>query len=216
MAVLREVEQRTTTQFEIRIDDNGKNYIEGYGIKWEELSVPLGYFTKFKEKFKRDAFSEYLNSDGDTKFLVDHDIGKVLGRSKKGTLAISEDEIGLKYSLEIPTTTVGKDAFEDVRTGNKEHISVGFIKLKEEWDESDENNIVRTISKANLPEISLTAWPAYEQTTASTRTINDVYEEYRAEKEKSEPENTKKDDSENKLAEQRENFNKIKNKLLEV
>jgi HK97 family phage prohead protease len=181
---LPETEYRVNSDksIEIRVADDGKKYVEGYAIKWEMLSVPLGYWYKFREKFRAGAFDEYLNAGNDTKFLVDHDTGKILGRSKKGTLTLRSDPTGLWYSLEIPNTSLGQDAHEDVRTGNKDGISVGFKMLAEEWDESDETNVIRTVIKANLPEISLTAWPAYEQTSASTRSIDDAYKQYRESK----------------------------------
>jgi HK97 family phage prohead protease len=207
------MEHRAITGFELRVSEDGKRFIEGYAIKWEQMSVPLGYYYKFREKFQNGAFDEYLKSGADTKFLVDHDTGKVLGRSNKGTLTLSSDTTGLRYSLEIPTTTLGTDAYEDVKTGNKEYISVGFRMLSELWDESDEANVLRTIVKANLPEISLTAWPAYEQTTASVRSIDEAYKEYR---EALKPEPVTGAKKAEALAEQRKEFNKIKNKLLEV
>ena len=168
------------SNYEIRESEDGKRILEGHAIKWEQLSVQMGWSWKFREKFQKGSFDEYLGSGEDTKFLVDHETGKVLGRSKKGTLTLKSDDTGLWYSLEIPKTSLGNDAYEDVRSGNKEHISVGFRKLGEQWDESDEANIIRTITKANLPEISLTAWPAYEQTTASARSIDDAYKEFRS------------------------------------
>jgi uncharacterized protein len=174
-----EIEHRATCGFEIRVAEDGKKYIEGYAMKWNQLSQPLGYYYKFREQFKEGAFDDYLNAGLDTKFLVDHDTGKVLGRSNKGTLTLKSDTIGLKYSLEIPNTTLGNDAHEDVRTGNKEYISVGFKATEDSWNEADESNVIRTVIKANLPEISLTAWPAYESTTASTRSMEDAYKEYR-------------------------------------
>ena len=205
------IEHRANTGFEIRVADDGKKYIEGYGIKWEQLSVPIGYYYKFREKFQKGAFDEYLNAGLDTKFLVDHDTGKVLGRSNKGTLTLQSDGTGLKYSLEMPGTTLGNDAYEDVRSGNKEFISVGFRMLSELWDESDENNVIRTVVKANLPELSLTAWPAYEQTTASARSIDDAYKDYREAKE---PEPVTGADL--KLTEQRRDFNRLKNKIYQA
>ncbi|MHB8983761.1 MAG: HK97 family phage prohead protease [Carboxydocellales bacterium] len=179
MAETVKIEHRAVRGFEIRVADDGKRYIEGYAMKWDELSVPLGYYYKFREKFQSGAFDDYFNAGMDTKFLVDHDTGKVLGRSNKGTLSLTTDSTGLKYSLEIPATTLGNDAYEDVRSGNKEYISVGFKAITDEWNEADENNVIRTVLKANLPEISLTAWPAYEQTTASTRSAEDAYKEYK-------------------------------------
>ena len=205
------LEHRAITGFEIRVAEDGKRYIEGYAMKWNELSVPLGYYYKFREQFKEGSFDDYLSSGLDTKFLVDHSIGKVLGRSNKGTLVLTSDTTGLKYSLEIPATSLGNDAYEDVRAGNKEYISVGFKATSDDWNEADENNVIRTVLKANLPEISLTAWPAYEQTTASTRSIDDAYKDYRAAKEAPEPEPVPNKD----IMEQQKDFNRIRNKLLD-
>jgi len=173
------LEVRAARTFEIRAAEDGKKYVEGYAIRWNDLSSPIGWYYKFREQFRAGAFDDYLASGEDTKFLLDHDIGKILGRSKKNTLALKSDAEGLFYSLEMPATTLGGDAYEDVRAGNKEHISVGFKMLAEEWDESDESNITRAIVKANLIEISLTGWPYYESTTASTRSVEDPYKAFK-------------------------------------
>lgn len=210
------IEYRVVTEFELRAAEDGKKFIEGYAIKWDQLSVPLGYYNKFREKFQSGAFDDYFKSDGDTKFLVDHETGKVLGRSNKGTLSLKSDATGLKYSLEIPNTTLGNDAHEDVKVGNKEYISVGFRKIAESWDESDENNVIRTITKANLPEISLTAWPAYEQTTASARNIDEAYKEYRAAVKPEPVTGAESDPNAELLEEQRRGFNKLKHKIYGV
>lgn len=206
------MEYRAIQGFEIREANDGKRYIEGYAIKWEELSQPIGYYYKFREKFRSGAFDDYLNAGLDTKFLLDHNTGKVLGRSNKGTLKLESDSVGLKYSLEIPATTIGNDAYEDVRAGNKEYISIGFKATEDDWNEADETDVIRTVIKANLPEISLTAWPAYEQTTASARSIDDAYKEYRAANPKPEPVT----DDKSKLETQRRDFGKIKNKVLKI
>ncbi len=208
------IEYRSIGGFEIRVTEDGKKYIEGYAIKWEELSSVLGYYYKFREKFQDGAFNDYLNAGLDTKFLVDHDTGKVLGRSNKGTLTLTSDTTGLKYSLAIPPTTIGSDAYEDVRSGNKEYISVGFKATLDDWNEADENNVIRTVVKANLPEISLTAWPAYEQTTASARSIDEAYKEYRAAK-TPEPV-TGSESNPNALEEQRKDFNNLRNKIYRI
>lgn len=206
------MEYRAIQGFEVRVADDGKKYIEGYAIKWEELSQPIGYYYKFREKFQKGAFDDYFNAGLDTKFLVDHGIGKVLGRSNKGTLTLTSDAVGLKYSVEIPSTTLGNDAYEDVRAGNKEYISVGFKATSDDWNEADESNVIRTVVKANLPEISLTAWPAYEQTTASARSIDDAYKEYRA----ALSADPGPDEAKAKLEAQRRDFGKLKNKLYKV
>lgn len=162
---------------ELRVEEDGTKTVEGYAIKWDQFSVPLGWFYKFREKFKRGAFTDYLTASTDTKFLVGHDINKVLGRRANNTLELKEDDVGLHFRAILPKTTMGNDIHELVKRGDVDKISVGFSLVKEEWDETDENNPVRTVLKANLPEISLTAWPAYEQTEANARSI-DPYKEY--------------------------------------
>jgi uncharacterized protein len=183
--IKKQLELRTLTSsnYEIRESEAGEKYIEGYAIEWEKLSSQLGWWKRFKEKFQKGAFDDYLRTDNDTKFLLDHHHEDVLGRTIKGTLELKSDDKGLWYSLKVPNTTQGKDTLENVRNGNKEHISIGFKMLGEEWDESDENNIIRTVTKANLPEISLTAFPAYPDTSASTRSEVDPYKMYWNERE---------------------------------
>lgn len=184
-AAIQEKELRAiqTSEFEIRANDDGSKYLEGYAIKWEQLSVPLGWSYKFREKFQKGAFREYLeNPESDTKFLVGHNINQVLGRTKNKTLELKEDDTGLWFRLKLPNTTQGNDTHESVKRGDVDKISVGFRKLSDVWDESDETNITRTITKANLPEISLTAWPAYESTSASARSVEDAYKEFKESK----------------------------------
>jgi uncharacterized protein len=206
-----EIRSITDSSFEIREQEDGGKYIEGYAMKWEQLSQPIGWFSKFREKFQKGAFRDYLSdSNTDTKFLIGHDIDKVLGRRKNSTLELLEDDTGLFFRLTLPDTTAGTDTHKSVKRGDVDKISVGFIPLLQEWDETNEDDVKRTIVKANLPEISLTAWPAYEQTSASARSIDEAYKEHRAEKEKSVLE-TEPD----KLAEQRKGFNKLKSKIYE-
>ena len=176
----KEIRAIATSNFEIRVKEGGAKLIEGYAIEWDQLSVPIGYWMKFREKFKKGAFREYLDAtDSDTKFLIGHNINQVLGRRKNNTLELKEDDKGLWFSLELPNTSQGNDTHESVKRADVDKISIGFRMLGEEWDESDEANIVRTVTKANLPEISLTAWPAYEQTSASARSIDDAYKEFK-------------------------------------
>jgi uncharacterized protein len=207
-----ELRTLTDSSFEIREQEDGGKYIEGYAMKWEQLSQPLGWFSKFREKFKKGAFRDYLSgSNTDTKFLIGHNISQVLGRKKNNTLELSEDDKGLFFRLTLPDTTAGIDTYKSVKRGDVDKISVGFTPLQQEWDETDEEDVKRTITKANLPEISLTAWPAYEQTSASARSIDEAYKEYRAVKEESVPEAEA-----DKLAEQRKGFNKLKSKIYQA
>jgi uncharacterized protein len=58
---IRELPDQTT--IEIREEEDGKRTISGYAVKWEMKSHPLGFFTRFREQFKKGAFTESLNKE---------------------------------------------------------------------------------------------------------------------------------------------------------
>ncbi|PFW87241.1 HK97 family phage prohead protease [Bacillus pseudomycoides] len=161
---------------EIREDENGSRTISGYAVKWEMKSHTMGYWRRFKEQFKRGAFTNSLTAD-DQLALWSHDTSQVLGRTKNGTLRLFEDDIGLRFELDLPNTTLGNDAFETIKRGDVDGVSFGFQMAKEEWDESDPDNIVRSVTKAKLVEISPVAFPAYPDSQVSARS-HDPYKEY--------------------------------------
>lgn len=63
----------------------------------------------FNETIAPGAFAASLRSNGDILALVDHDNGKVLARTKSGTLRLSEDARGLAFEIDVPPTTLGND-----------------------------------------------------------------------------------------------------------
>lgn len=173
-----------TNDVEIRESEDGKRTLTGYAVKWEMKSVTMGYFKRFKEQFKRGAFTESLTND-DQLALWSHDTSKVLGRTKNGTLRLFEDEIGLRFELDLPSTTLGNDAYETIKRGDVDGVSFGFQMQKQEWDENDVDNITRSVLKAKLLEISPVAFPAYPDSQVSARS-HDPYKEHIEERMRSE------------------------------
>jgi hypothetical protein len=45
----------------------------------------------------------------DVRALVDHDTGRVIGRTSAKTLRLSEDDTGLRAEIDLPDTTDGRD-----------------------------------------------------------------------------------------------------------
>lgn len=166
----------TANQVEIREVEGGPRVLTGYAVKWEMKSVPMGYFKRFKEQFRRGAFTESLTND-DQKALWSHDTSKVLGRTKNGTLRLFEDEVGLRFELDLPDTTLGDDAYKSIKRGDVDGVSFGFSMLTQEWDEADLDNVVRTVIKAKLLEISPVAFPAYPDSQVAARS-HDPYQEH--------------------------------------
>lgn len=157
-----------TNKIEIREDDDGNRTLSGYAVKWEKKSHVLGYWRKFREQFKKGAFAESLGKD-DQRFLWSHDTGKVLGRTKNKTLRLSEDEIGLRFELDLPKTTLGNDTYESIKRGDVDGVSFGFQMISHEIEEPDDDLVLRTVTKAKLLEVSAVAFPAYPDSEVSAR-----------------------------------------------
>lgn len=150
---------------EIRQAESGASIVEGYAAVFNQLSVPLW---GFREQIAPGAFKRSI-SEKHVKALWNHNPDYPLGSTKNGTLTLSEDEHGLRFSLEPPNSTWGKDALESIRRGDVDGVSFGFTVVKDEWDQSDPNNVVRTLKDVDLIEISPTPFPAYPQTSVSAR-----------------------------------------------
>lgn len=172
------------TDVETRATDDGKKVISGYAARFDSLSVPMW---GFREKIRYGAFRESLKRN-DVKALWNHNSDKVLGSTKAKTLTLAEDEKGLRFEIYPPDTTDGNNAYESIRRGDVSGVSFGFKVEKQEWDESDENNVIRTLVQVDLREISPTPFPAYQDTSASVRSVTQDYDEYKAEKDKREKE----------------------------
>lgn len=122
----------------------------------------------FRERISVGAFRNALS--GDILALLDHDPGKVLGRTRTGTLELREDDKGLAFALDVPDTAAGRDVLALAARGDLGGMSFGFLVPEggEEWDGD-----TRTLRSIDLREISVvSAWPAYEGTEIALRNKN--------------------------------------------
>ena len=176
-----ETRELLTNKIEIREDDEGKRMLTGYAVKWGKKSQVLGYFYKFREQFKKGAFADSLEKD-DQRFLWSHDPSKVLGRTKNRTLRLEEDDVGLRFELDLPNTTLGNDTYESIKRGDVDGVSFGFKMEDHEIEEPDDDLPLRTVKKARLLEVSAVAFPAYPDSEVSARGY-DPLKEYITERE---------------------------------
>ena len=135
--------------------------IEGYAATFGR-EADLG---TFRETIAPGAFRSAIA--GDILALLDHDAGKVLGRTRSGTLRLSEDSRGLSFSLDVPETQAGRDVLALAERNDLGGMSFGFTVPEggEEWQ-----GRTRTLRSINLKEISVvSAWPAYEGTEIALR-----------------------------------------------
>lgn len=149
--------------FKTREEDN-KKYIRGYFAVFNSIYEICEGIT---ESISPTAFSEML--DGDIRALINHDTTLVLGRTKANTLKLNIDDIGLFGEIEInQEDSDAMNLYTRVKRGDVDQCSFGFDIL-EETRESNEENVHYILQKLKLYEVSVTTFPAYEETSVSAR-----------------------------------------------
>jgi len=152
---------------ELRAAD-GKKTAKGYAALFNSRTDIGGYFT---EEIAPGAFSDAIK--GDVRALVDHDSGRVIGRTTAGTLRMSEDDKGLAVEIDLPDTTDGRDLAVLLERGDITGMSFGFRVTHDEWDETGDVP-QRTIHKVELFEVSAVAFPAYPDTEIALRSLDEA------------------------------------------
>lgn len=148
--------------------------ITGYAAKFDKWSEPImGWF---RERIARDAFNDTDMSDAIMCF--NHEVNSILARTASGTLKLSTDQTGLRFEFEAPATNLGNDMLELVRRGDISKCSFKFTVDRDSWTYADKNNglqyderTVEHISK--LYDVSLVVYPAYKDTEASVRQLEE-------------------------------------------
>jgi uncharacterized protein len=170
VAIMDNVERRSFTECRAEASDNGKK-IRGYAIRFNAKSEDLGGFFEY---IAPEAVDRTLNEGIDVRALVDHDSGKVIGRTRAGTLALRKDSKGLAVTIEPDDEiSYAKDIMRAVARGDVSGMSFGFRVLEDEWN-YDEKTPVRTITDMRVHEVSIVTFPAYKQTDVSVaqRSLN--------------------------------------------
>ena len=153
--------------------------IVGYAAKFESWSDPImGWF---REKIARGAFDGCDLSD--VIMCFNHNTDSILARTTSGTLRLEVDDVGLRFAFEAPNTTLGSDMLELVRRGDVSKCSFRFGVKQDEWQSADEQNGLamdeRTILKfSRVADVSLVVFPAYPETEASVRHLEERKAEY--------------------------------------
>jgi HK97 family phage prohead protease len=168
--VSKGIERRQALQdLEIRAEGDGMT-LRGYAAVFNSPSEPL----PFTETIQPGAFSDSLRSRNDIKLLWNHDTGIVLGSTRAGTLKLIEDERGLLVEASLPDTQAGRDAATLIKRGDVSAFSFGFRVPAggDSWPSANQ----RVLTRVNIHEASLVAFPAYSQTegTASVRGMSDL------------------------------------------
>lgn len=148
---------------ECRAESDGKKIV-GHAIVFGSRSENLGGFF---EVISPEAVDRALSEGADVRALVDHDSGKVIGRTRAGTLTLRKEARGLKVVIEPDTEiSYARDIVRAVARGDVSGFSFGFQVLSDSWD-YEQRVPLRTIHDMQLSDISVVAFPAYPATDAS-------------------------------------------------
>lgn len=129
---------------------------------------------RFREVILPSAVSMQMLRQCDVRALIDHDKSRLLARwnKGKGSLTLSIDNKGLRYSFEAPNTADGDFAVEMVKRGDVDGCSFAFFLEKDgdRWKRLNDDLYLRTVTKiSRITDVTLTADPAYKQTSVGVR-----------------------------------------------
>jgi len=159
--------ERRYFDVEIRADADDDFTLVGHPAMFNKLSVDLG---GFREKIAPGAFANTIKED-DIRGLYNHNPLYVFARNKSGTLELTEDKQGLFMRANPADTSWVKDMLITIERGDVSQMSFGFNVLVEEWDEKDQDNIIRTLKEVKLYDVSPVAFPAYPDTDVALRSL---------------------------------------------
>lgn len=163
---------------ELEQRDNEPTKLRGIAPPWNSLSVDLG---GFREQFAPSAFDHLLDRSKndprprpDVVGLFNHDESQLLARTTNGTLTLAKHERGLAWEMTgLPDTQAAKDVVALVRAGLVSGASFAFAvnERGEHWTQDEKGNAIRTITSANLFDVSIVTRPAYPQSSAALRSL---------------------------------------------
>ena len=162
---MKKIERRTYTvrNVETRQEDDGVMRLSGYAAVFNDPSVPL----PFSERIAPGAFRKTLSETPDVRLLINHE-GLPLARTKNNTLALSEDEVGLRFDAELPDTSEARDLYTLIQRGDVDQMSFAFRVIRQKWSPDRSERTLTEVSLAD-GDVSVVTYPAYPTTTVEAR-----------------------------------------------
>lgn len=156
--------------------ESNSRTIEGYAIVFGvESRILYDYWDNYREIIEPGAITEERLKEMDIKMTMYHNREKILARSNQGegTLKLTVDEVGVKYSFEAPNTVDGDTALELVKRGDLSGSSFMFWtdeKSGVSYEKRSDGIMLRRVKTIGMIyDMTIAADPAYEQTTVAAR-----------------------------------------------
>src|SRR5437660_1933428 len=172
-------EQRIITRAALRAEsysNGGGRVLRGTAAAYNQ---PTRLGEGWHEVIAPGAFTRALQRGDDVRALVNHDPNLLLGRSKSGTLKLSESKAGLDFLVTLPDTATGRDTWTLVRRGDWDMCSFAFAVDGSDGDSWEDDVLcededccrkatpLRTLRNLRLFDISpVVTYPAYVKGTS--------------------------------------------------
>lgn len=213
-----------TCQVEIETREDGappkiKGYAAVFYVEGEE-GTEYELMPGLRERIMPRAFNRALQDKDDVRGLFNHDPNHVLGRTTAKTMRLIKDVKGLRYEIDPPDTSTGRDTAESIRRGDVSGSSFSFTvgkdgqKFKRETLADGSEIDVREIhSVSGLYDVGPVTFPAYGGTSTALRAahsdLTEVRSAYEAWKQSEADEARKAADLDAKLATLRERAERV-------
>lgn len=171
---MNQVEIRTADLgvFELRAAQDGPGTLVGYAAVFNRQSQNLGGFV---EQVDPGAFERTLGmSELRVMARYNHDDNLLIGTTEGGTLTLSTDGTGLRYEVDLPDTSVGRDVAALARRGDLRYSSFAFRTLDDDWTETESGFPLRTLRAVQLVDVAPVNNPAYLDTSVAVRSLETI------------------------------------------
>ena len=158
----------------VRMDTraDGKPVIVGYAAVYYNTADPGTQFTLWEggiERIAPGAFDAAIVRD-DVRALFNHDPSLLLGRKSAGSLALTADDVGLRYEITPGDTTVARDVAEFIKRGELQGSSFAFDYEGYSWTKEGDIDVL-TILSVRLYDVGPVTFPAYDATSTGMRSV---------------------------------------------
>ncbi len=154
---------------EIREIDQQRR-IEGYALRFYNRDEPGTQF-EYRPGVMERIVPGAVDLRQSVVALFNHDKNQLLGRTDSGTLSLSLDSKGLRYSILPSNTNLYRDLVEWIARGDVTGSSFSFTVNKDRF-EKDGETMVRYIESINLFDVGPVTFPAYEASSTNLREKN--------------------------------------------
>lgn len=142
-----------------------KLVVEGYAVRFNSQTVLFEYDgVEYKEQIDSRAFEEAKMDD--VIFNYNHS-GKVMARTRNGTLTLEVKDDGLFIRAELGGTAEGRQLYEEIKGGYIDRMSFRFSVREESFDKENHLWTVRKVKR--LYDVSAVDIPAYDDTSIEAR-----------------------------------------------